>query len=314
MRIVLVGGTGFIGARLAGQLLAAGHAVAVIHGGRHRVPPRAHSLIADRRDPASLRTALADFRPEALVDLIAYTVGDVEELVPVLPESLGVLTLISSGDVYQSYGAFLDLEPAASFTQSATEDSPLRRSRYPYRAQAATPGDMLHDYDKILVESRYRELSPVPITTVRLPMVYGPGDPQGRVSGDLRRLREAPGGVLQVDPVEARWRCTRGYVEDVAGAIALATVHPAARGQTYNVGEEDAPTVEEWLTAISRASGVPTRVRADGGVRPSGHQDWTVSLVTRTDRIRQELGYVEPIGRTEALNRTTEQEGPGGTG
>jgi nucleoside-diphosphate-sugar epimerase len=153
------------------------------------------------------------------------------------------------------------------------------------------------------VEDRYRELSPVPVTTLRLPMVYGPGDPQQRVATDLRRLRDAPGGLLQLHPAEAAWRCTRGYVDDVAAAIVLATAHPAALGRTYNLGEPDALTTQEWLSAIAQAAGVPTVIQASPTAVPSHQANWAVSVVSATHRIRTELGYVEPVGRAEGLRR-----------
>jgi nucleoside-diphosphate-sugar epimerase len=304
MRILLLGGTGYIGSRVAEQFLSAGHQVAVVHRGRQSVPPGSVSLIVDRREPGLLTAALAGFHPEALIDMIAYTVTDVDGVLPALPEQLRRVTLISSGDVYQAYGAFLGLEPPPSSPGPAAEGGLLRRSRYPYRGQARSPDDLLHGYDKILVEERYRDHLSVPVTTLRLPMVYGPGDPHQRVAGDLCRLRDAPGGLLQLHPAEAAWRCTRGYVDDVAAAIALATVHPGALGKTYNVGELDPLTTQEWLAAIAQAFDVPAAIRSNPSVAPSHPADWTVSVVSATGLIRNELGYVEPVGRAKGLRRT----------
>jgi hypothetical protein len=39
-----------------------------------------------------------------------------------------------------------------------------------------------------------------------------------------------------------RWRCLRGFVEDVAAAVALAVTSPAAAGRVYNLAEPTAST------------------------------------------------------------------------
>jgi nucleoside-diphosphate-sugar epimerase len=235
----------------------------------------------------------------------AYASGDVDQAGAALDGPLQRVTVISSGDVYATYGAFLGQEPPPPDpTAPIPETGALRSGRYPYRAQASGPDDLRHDYDKILVEAGYRARSPVPVTVLRLPIVYGPGDPHRRVATDLARLRDAPGGVLELHPQEAAWRCTRGYVDDVAAAIGLATTHPQALGQTYNLGEPDALSTREWLGAISQLGGIATEVRETPAAAPSLPVRWTVSLTVRTDRIRAELGYVEPIGRAEGLPRT----------
>jgi nucleoside-diphosphate-sugar epimerase len=304
MRLLLLGGTGFIGGRVAEQLLRDGHEVAVVHRGRQAPPRGAVSLIVNREDTDPLAEALAAFRPTAIVDMIAYTVRDAERLLAALPAGLQSLTVISSGDVYAAYGAFRGLDLRPEQPGPASEDDALRRSRYPYRSDA-TPGDeLLHDYDKILVEERYQRESPVPVTILRLPMVYGPGDPHGRLDAEVARLRGAPGGVLELHPDEAGWRCTRGYVEDVALAVGLAATHPGAAGRTYNVGEAEALTTVEWLTSIATAIGSHARIVSTGSAAPSQSVDWSVPVITATDRIRRELGFVELVGRPEGLRRT----------
>jgi nucleoside-diphosphate-sugar epimerase len=304
MRILLLGGTGFIGSLVVEHLLLASHEVAVVHRGHQPVPPGSVSLIADRDDPGLLKAAVEAFHPEALIEMIAYTATDADHVLAVLPTQLRRLTVVSSGDVYATYGAFLGQEPPPQSANPSTETAALRRGRYPYRAKATSPTDVLYDYDKILVEERYRDRSPVPVTILRLPMVYGPSDPNRRVAADLARFRDAPGGVLELHPEEAAWRCTRGYVVDVAAAIALATTRPEALGRTYNVGDVDAWTTREWLAAIGQSIESPTTIRERPTAVPSLPANWTVSIVSATDRIRRELGYVEPIGRTEGVRRS----------
>lgn len=56
----------------------------------------------------------------------------------------------------------------------------MREQLYPYWAQASDPEDLLYGYDKIVVEQTAQSGAMVPVTILRLPMVYGPHDPQNR--------------------------------------------------------------------------------------------------------------------------------------
>jgi nucleoside-diphosphate-sugar epimerase len=110
------------------------------------------------------------------------------------------------------------------------------------------------------------------------------------------------------------WRWTRGYVEDVAVAIALAVTVGRASGRVYNVGEMHPPSELEWVRLVGRAAGwtgeivVVPRDRLPAPLRWWGDADTDHNLVTDTTRIRTELGYAELVPRDDALGRTIEWE------
>jgi nucleoside-diphosphate-sugar epimerase len=122
----------------------------------------------------------------------------------------------------------------------------------------------------------------VPATVLRLPKVHGRGG-----NADLRTVyawRNHPD-----------WRWTHGYVENVAAAIVLAALHPAAAGRVYNVGEEYTPTVGERMAALPGSTIEP----ADDEGR-----NFEQDIACDTARLRRELGYEEPISYTEGIRRT----------
>ena len=304
VRVALIGGTGFIGHYVTRWLVTACADVSVIHRGRTpaRVPG-ARSVPADRKDAAALASALAAAAPAVVVDMTPYTGDDVSGLLAALPASVARLVVISSEDVYWTYGAFLGLGPGRPVAAPLDELAPVRDRLYPYRARASGPTDLLYGYDKIVVERTAQGGAGVPVTILRLPMVYGPDDPQRRVVGYVERL-ESSGGRLRVNAAEAAWRCTRGYVEDVAWAIRLATLDERAAGETFNVGEAEGLTELEWVGAIATAAGWSGRVTSDAATPPSLPTEWSMPLVVDTRRIRELLGYREPVGRQEGLRRT----------
>jgi len=304
VRVALIGSTGFIGQHVARWLTAGGHEVIGIQRGLSATQvPGIRNLTADHHDLPTLASALAQAAPAILVDMAAYTADDTDRLTAALPATVRRLIIISSGDVYWTYAAFRGLPVPGAAAEPLSESAPLREQLFPYRPQADGAEDRLYSYEKILVEQRARAGSPVPVTILRLPMVYGPRDPHKRVGGYLQRLATGSSS-LRLNPAEAQWRCTRGYVEDVAWAIALTAVNDRAAGEVYNVGEPDALTEQAWAEAIAQAAGWPGRVVADPSAPPSLPANWSVPLTVDTGRIRTHLEYEEPVGRAEGVRRT----------
>ncbi len=187
----------------------------------------------------------------------------------------------------------------------------MRVRLYPYRETTPRPaGDPkrgLDDYDKILVERVVMGEAGLPGTVLRLPMVYGPGDRQHRLFPYLKRIDDRRRAIV-MDEDMARAYFPRGYVEDVASAIALAIVDEKAAGRVYNVAEEKALVEVEWVRHVGRAAGwegdivtvpparLPEHLRASLDPR----QPLTISA----ERIRRELGYAEVVPGDEAFQRT----------
>src|SRR3569832_283766 len=69
LRILVIGGTKFIGRLLVNELSRAGHEIYILHRrSRHPFSKRVHNLIADRNDAASVRKAVGSMRFDAVYD------------------------------------------------------------------------------------------------------------------------------------------------------------------------------------------------------------------------------------------------------
>ena len=244
MRVIVFGGTRFIGRAIVEELAAAGHDVLVVHRGNLEpddMPPVPH-LHADRMELPANRSELAAFGPEAAVDCRALTKADSEVVLDALPSGLR-LVVISSIDVYRAFGALNDERETDPVPLD--EDSAVRPTRYPYRG--LMPG--MENYDKLDVEDVYLARG---ATSVRLPMVYGEHDYQLREEFILRRLRA---GRSRIPFGAGTWLASRAYVRDVARGVQLVLDTPDAAGHVFNLCEDRTYSMRMWSRMILDAAG-----------------------------------------------------------
>jgi nucleoside-diphosphate-sugar epimerase len=243
VRVIVLGGTRFIGRAIVEELAAAAHEVLVVHRGNLEPAdmPAIQHLHTERSDLTAHRDELAAFKPDGAVDCRALTRADAEAVLDALPSELR-LVVISSVDVYRAFGALnqnLETDPVP-----LDETSPVRPTRYPYRDQ--TPG--LEQYDKLDVEDVYL---PRGATSVRLPMVYGEHDYQLREEFLLRRLRA---GRARIPFGSGSWLACRGYVRDIARGVHLVLQTPAAAGEVLNLCEDRTYSMRMWSQMILDAA------------------------------------------------------------
>jgi nucleoside-diphosphate-sugar epimerase len=310
MRILVVGASGFIGPPLVRDLLLRGHKVAVFHRGRHAAPPGVQEIMGDRNGLSDARDKIAQFAPEVVIDLILSSERHALDLVETLRESSARVIAASSMDVYRASAIFHGTDTGPLQNVPLTEDSDLRdHPLYPpevlKRVQKAMEW-VDYGYDKIAVERTLRSTPELRATLLRLPIVYGPGDHLHRLFPLLKRMDDRRPAILLSQDI-ARWCAPRGYVENVAAAIALAATDERSAGHTYNISTMSV-SESEWTQMIAEHAGwtgevivlpreqLPPHLLAPGNYA----QHWTAS----SQRIRLELGYAEPVSLEDSLRRT----------
>ena len=154
MRILIIGGTRFIGPRAAKQLIERGHEVTVFHRGQTDagLPAEVSHLYGDRRALPSITSQFKRLAPDVVLDMICYNEQEASNLMQTFKGIARRVVVASSMDVYRAYGCLLGLDSGPADPEPFNEDSPLRVSRFPYRAHSKGPDDMAFDYDKIPVE------------------------------------------------------------------------------------------------------------------------------------------------------------------
>lgn len=313
MRILIIGGTHFMGPFIVKNLCAAGHEVSIFHRGQTRAEhlEGVKEILGDRDRLLDYSSDLRKLEPDVVLDMVVWHEQHARDLMATFAAVTRRVVVASSQDVYRAFGRVNRFEDGEVDPSSITEDSPLRDKLYPYRGKTPRakddPQSWMDDYDKILAERVVMNHSELSGTILRLPAVYGPHDSQHRMFPYLKRMLDGREAIL-LEEGEANWRWTHGYVENVADAIALAVTDKRASGRIYNVGEPFALSIAERVEQIAQAANWHGRIV----IQPAEHVPeklrWGINtvqdVVVDTSRIRKELGYRERIDLAESFKRT----------
>jgi 2'-hydroxyisoflavone reductase len=214
MRLLVIGGTRFVGRHLVEAALAAGHDVTLVHRSPTKLFPSARHVLADRSRDLS---GLADGEWDATVDVCAYLPRQVTSLAEALDGRGGHHVLVSTVSVYGDLpGPDGDEDSPLVPTAGEEVDEVTDESYGPLkvaceRAAAAAYGDRL--------------------ATVRPTYVIGPHDPTGRYPWWIRRMvrggevlcpggREDPSQVVDVrDLADFQLGLATGRIPGVFNAV-----------------------------------------------------------------------------------------------
>lgn len=157
-RILVLGGTAFLGREVARQAVAAGHAVTCLARGSAPAPEGAQFVAADREEDDAL-AAVAGQHWDGVVDVTSQPLHARRAVRDVRTDHW---VYVSTANVY---------DPGAGMAESAPLLPPLAGDRM---------GSM-EEYGpaKVACEEAYRD-SGTPVTLVRAGLIGGPGDESGR--------------------------------------------------------------------------------------------------------------------------------------
>lgn len=288
-RAVVLGGSRFLGRAVVEALLAGGYDVVAVNRGRTPVswsgPVR--RVAADREEPESYARALRRIEADFLVDVTAYRAAETAVVLDAFRGRIRKTVHVSTLSVYR-----------APLPVPVPEEWPLETD------PANGYGFHKAECERLLLAEPPGRF---PCAILRLPFVYGPGDPQDREGFYHRRILE---GRPVLVPVRA-FRCQNVFSEDAARACVRLLETPGTEGRAYNAAG-DAFTLEGYLARMGRRIGKrPNLVRAavgtivaDGGDPGSLPYFFESSLVLDTGRIRREAGFRPAVSLGRGLSRT----------
>lgn len=256
MRILILGGTIFLGRHLVECALGRGHTLTLFTRGQHNPElfPEVERLRGDRKADLG---ALAGRSWDAVIDTCGYLPGDVRASAELLAPSVGHYTFISTISVYPEYRKV-----------GITEDEPVGALDDPTATEVtgATYGPL-----KALCERAAEAALPGRALIIRPGLIVGPHDPSDRFTywparvarGGAYLAPEHPGYLVQL--IDAR---------DLA-AWTIAMVERGAVGVYNATGPERPLPLGELLEACRQAAGGEARpvwasaaFLAEHGVQP----------------------------------------------
>jgi len=257
MKVLVIGGTQFIGRLLVDELVKGGHDVAVLHRKpKHDFGRRVENIMADRNDAESLREALTGRRFEAVYDNVydwerGTTASQVEATVQIVGDRITRYIFLSS---VAAYGDGLNHK----------ESDPLAPdyNTYAYiRNKAST--------ERLLFRMHVR--NGLPLVTFRPPFVYGPNNPFYREQFFWDRLRA---GRPIIIPGDGYRLMQFVYVNDLVQAMYRALTEPRAVGEAFNIGDSRPLTQVELVERLAKAANTEpllARVPRDTIVQAGGN-------------------------------------------
>lgn len=237
-RVLVIGGTLFIGRLLVTELLHAGHHVYILHRKPgHPFGRRVHELIADRNDVESVRTAVGANRFDAIYDL-AYdwergtTCAQVESVAKLF-----------DGKIYR----YIFMSSVGAYGDGLNH----------HEGDALAPDDHANPYarNKAMTERalfRLHQRTGFPIVTLRPPFVYGPGNPFYREAFFWDRFRAGRRIIL---PSEGHRLMQFVYVHDLVDAALKLLEQRNVVGHAFNIANARAITQHELILELARAAG-----------------------------------------------------------
>ncbi|NIJ11421.1 uncharacterized protein YbjT (DUF2867 family) [Saccharomonospora amisosensis] len=223
MKVLVTGGSGFLGRHLLPQAIERGHQVVAIarssRAARVVAELGATPIAGDLDDPAATDAAFTDAGADALVNLASLGFGHAPVIV------------------------------------SAAEEAGLKRAVFVSTTAVTTTIAAASKRVRLEAEETVRA-SALDWTIIRPTMIYGaPGDRNiARLLSALRRTPILPvpgGGNRLLQPV---------HVDDLAAAVLTAVESPAASGRTYDVAGPEPMPLAELLAEAIRATGSRARL------------------------------------------------------
>jgi nucleoside-diphosphate-sugar epimerase len=295
MRVLIAGATGAVGSKLVPLLVAAGHEVvgttrSEAHFGELE-RAGATGAVMDGLDPASVRRAVLDARPDVIIHQLTALKGQVGDMKHFDEGFAGTNALRTRGTdnllaaaaeagvgrfIAQSYTGWPNQRTGGPVK---TEEDPLDSN--PTKASRETLAGIRH------VEQRTTDAGGL---ALRYGNLYGPGNAIGR-GGELvdmvkgRKLPVVGGGT-------GVWSFC--HIEDAASAAAAAVTRGAPG--VYNIVDDDPAPVSVWLPEFARVIGAKPPMRIPAWMARPLIGEHGVSMMTQirgssNAKAKRELGW-----------------------
>lgn len=233
MRVLIMGGTRFIGVSLTKMLVNQGHEVVLFNRGNKPAPIEGIEQIkGDRQDLSQLKETLSSEDFDAVFDNNGRELSDTQPLVELFKDKIQHFVYVSSAGVY------LKTEQLPHFECDAVDPNSRHKGKHETEAYLANAG--------------------IPWTSIRPTYIYGPGNYNDLEAWFFDRIvRDRP--ILI--PSNGCHLTQFGHVEDLAAAMAAVLGNETAIGQIYNISGDRFVTFNGLAQLCAEAAGKEVKIK-----------------------------------------------------
>ncbi len=249
MKILIIGGTKFLGYHLTRRLVRSGFEVTLFNRGI--TPGNFNEKVArvtgDRKNYDEFYNRFHGKRFDAVIDLIGYDLDDIEVTEKTFRGNIGQYIFISSGQVYLVTENRHIPSREEDFFQELIPCPPGEESAYSYGVEK-------RKIEKFL-EDRFFS-SGFPSVRLRCPVIHGPRDYTLRLYSYLLRISDGNPVIL---PEGGDIIIRHIFVQDVVRAIETILLREGFSGKVYNLAQSEILPLSEFLGKIAGILGVTVK-------------------------------------------------------
>ncbi len=268
MKVLVMGGSRFVGLHAVLELEKHGHEVTVFNRGQTPLPlefpPSVRRVYGDRHDLEGMTELFRNEEFDAVVDVSAYFLADVESMVKIFKGRIGHYVFMCTPAIY-------DLPQRLPLR----EDNKLKGPEWP-----------AEDYgrNKAICEAyltqQFRE-NGFPWSSIRLPIIMGPYN-TAKQREQLMFHRLLQGRPILI-PGDGSTVLHSNYIPDMAVGMRKMLLNPLTFGQAYNAAMQEYWSDESWVDAVAEVVGVtPNKIFMPHDVTTDAYKEWGYQPIQRT--------------------------------
>ncbi len=293
MKVLVLGGSVFVGRSIAKQFINNGDDVYVLNRGNHEIIDGAKLIKVDRNDLSAMMEALSSYKFDIVVDGSCYTLSQSEIAYEALKDKVNRFVHISTSAVY----LHSEILPYREDFERGANRYWGKYSKNKYEIEQFLFSKHQSDY--------------FPVTLLRPFYLYGPENNILREKYVFSRLLHdrpilIPGMGLPVVQF--------GHVDDLAECISLVIQKDVTIGKGYNVSGTEYLSLKGWVELCAKAIGVEPKIElVDTASTGYKYFEWfpfrDINLFGDVSAIERDTGFVPKYDLLSGLKHTAEEIG-----
>lgn len=295
MKVLMIGGTGFISSNIVKLLIEEGHDVTLLTRGESKTElfdkDKVSFVYGDRHDKEILTKLANENSFNVLYDMIAYTADESQMIIDVFGGKVPRLIHISTVSIY------MVSDIIRNPIKEEDDKHPLMKfwDRNPFGMQYGIDKRKCEDVLwKAHNEGKFE------VSMIRAPYVCGPHDPAIRDYFWIQRILD---GKPLLIPGSGDYASQHVFVEDLAKSFVDLLKNGESKGKAYNIASEEIFSLNDYLDALCKLLNKnPERVNVDldvfeklpFSVSPEGHAfpfNTYRTAIFSIDRAKRDLNF-----------------------